>query len=183
MGNTQAADEMIILFSKVLRKTLSRSDEFIRLQEEIDTIRDYVGLQKLRYSDAIEVAYEIDATAMTNLIPTFILQPLVENSIFHNTDFCDIIQIVIKGEFFDGILKITVSDNGKGMTQKQIVNALTHGMAFNKVGLWNVHERLQLTYGVQYGLEIHSENGKGTQVIMHIPADQDTDVEVSIHDS
>lgn len=183
MGNILAADEMIILFSKVLRKTLSRSDEFIRLDEEIDTIRNYVGLQKLRYSDSIEVNYEIDSAVMTKLIPTFILQPLVENSIFHNTDFCDIIRIQIRGEIVDGHLKITVSDNGKGMTQKQITNALTHGMAFNKVGLWNVHERLQLTYGVQYGLEIHSENGNGTQVIMYIPADQNMGVEVSTNDS
>lgn len=183
IGNVKAADEMIILFSKVLRKTLSRSDEFIRLDEEIDTIRNYVGLQKLRYSDTIEVDYEIDPASMAMLIPTFILQPLVENSIFHNTNFCDVIRIQIFSKVADGVMMITVADNGKGMTQQQISNVLTHGMSFNKVGLWNVHERLQLTYGIQYGLDIQSKSGNGTQVIMRIPIDRAEEMEEAAHDS
>ncbi len=183
MGNVQAADEMIILFSRVLRKTLSRSDEFISLDEEIDTIRNYVGLQKLRYSDTIEVDYEIDPETRTMLIPTFILQPLVENSIFHNTDFCEVIRVLIKSEIADGLLKITVSDNGKGMTQRQIDNVLTHGVPFNKVGLSNVNERLQLTYGIQYWLDIQSQSGNGMHVIIRIPIEQKDDAKEFTHDT
>ena len=183
IGNVQAADEMIILFSRVLRKTLSRSDEFISLDEEIDTIRNYVGLQKLRYSDTIEVNYEIDPETRTMLIPTFILQPLVENSIFHNTDFCDVIRVLIKSEITDGLLKITVSDNGKGMTQRQINNVLAQGMPFNKVGLSNVNERLQLTYGIQYWLDIQSQSGNGMHVIIRIPIEQNDDVKEFAHDT
>jgi len=183
IGKISAADEMIILFSRVLRKTLSRSDEFIRLDEEIDTIKNYVGLQKLRYSDTIEVDYEIDPETSSKLIPTFILQPLVENSIFHNTVYCDVIRIMIKSEIVDGLLKITVSDNGKGMTQRQIDNVLTRGMTFNKVGLSNVNDRLQLTYGIQYWLEIQSQSGNGMQVVMRIPIEQKNDAEEFGHDS
>jgi two-component system sensor histidine kinase YesM len=175
IGNTKAADEMIILFSRVLRKTLSRSDEFIDLDDEINTIRDYVELQKLRYSESIHVSYELDAEAKSVKIPTFILQPLVENAIFHNADSCDIIRIRIESRLREDHLEITITDNGKGMSQQQIETALSKGVTYNKVGIYNVHERLQLTYGISNGLEIHSGDGQGTMIRIRIPIENRND--------
>lgn len=169
MDKNEKAEEMLFHFSKLLRKTLSRSDEFITVREEINSIEDYVELQKLRYSDGFEVEYHISHDIQNCLIPTFILQPIVENSIFYSIGRENQGMITIAGNREDDKIKITIKDNGIGMSKKQIDEALNKDVQMNKVGLINVHERIQLNYGMDYGLTILSEGGKGTQVTLTLP--------------
>lgn len=170
MDKNKEAEEMLFYFSKILRKTISRSDEFVTLRDELKTIDDYVKLQKLRYTDDFEVVYDISEDILDLMIPTFILQPVVENSIFYSIGTENIGIIKITGRLEDDKIKIIISDNGIGMSKKQIDNAFNKEIQVNKVGLINVNERIQLNYGSDYGLSIVSNNGKGTKIIFTLLA-------------
>lgn len=173
MNKNALAEEMLFHFSKILRKTLSRSDEFATIRDEINTIEDYVQLQKLRYADSFEVIYHIPEGIMDCMIPTFILQPIVENSIFYSVGRNNTGLITITGLREGHNIKITIADNGIGMSEQQIDKVFNKEIQMNKVGLINVHERIQLNYGMDYGLSIASEDGKGTQVTLTLPGGQE----------
>lgn len=170
MNKNTRAEEMLFHFSKILRKTLSRSDEFITIRDEIKTIEDYVQLQKLRYADSFEVVYDISIDILDCMIPTFILQPIVENSIFYSIGQEKAGLITIVGRREGDKIKIIIGDNGIGMSEQQIDKVLNKEIQINKVGLINVHERIQLNYGMDYGLNIVSQDGKGVQVTLMLPA-------------
>ena len=176
MDKPAQAGEMLFHFSKLLRATLSRSDQFVTLREEMDTIADYVALQKLRYPEGFEIRYELDEHTLDYEIPTFILQPLVENAIFHNEGLTRKNTITISSKTIAApqehvdILEISVSDEGVGMDEEHIKAALKPALSLNKVGLQNVQERIKLNYGAQYGLTIESQPQKGTSIFITIPA-------------
>lgn len=169
MDKNKEAEEMLYYFSKILRNSLSRTDEFITLDEELKTIKDYVKLQKLRYTDGFDVIYDISEEILDAMVPTFILQPIVENSIFYSIGKKDTGLIKIIGRKEKDKIKIIIADNGIGMNEEEINRAFNKEVQVNKVGLINVHERIQLNYGSEYGLNIISENDKGTQVIFILP--------------
>lgn len=168
MGQVDQAGEMIFYFSKLLRKTLSRSDEFIPLSEEIDTLKSYVALQSFRYPNKFEASYEIPEETMPALVPTLILQPIVENSIFHAA-VRDVIHIRIRAEKTGGDLIITVADDGAGMTEEVRSALLEKEAPMNRIGVRNVHDRIRLNYGQDYGLRIESETNAGTKVVFLLP--------------
>lgn len=169
LGRTQEAEEMLIYFSKILRKTLSRSDEFISIGEELNTIKDYAELQMLRYPDSFEVVYEIPESIACYKIPAFILQPIVENSIFYGLDQDRICHIGIAGREENNRIILTVTDNGAGMDERQVEQIFDKEIHMNKVGLTNVHERIQVNYGSEYGLKVESTYGSGTKVTFILP--------------
>jgi Predicted signal transduction protein with a C-terminal ATPase domain len=170
MNKNAQAEEMLFHFSKILRNTLSRSDEFIKVKDEIKMIDDYVQLQKLRYTGSFEVVFNISERIKDYLIPAFILQPLVENSIFYSVGQQNAGFITITGDCSNNTIMISIKDNGIGMSRKQVDNVFNKEIQVNKVGLINVQERIQLYYGAEYGLIILSEEGKGTQVDIVLPA-------------
>ena len=170
MGQVDEAGEMIFYFSKLLRKTLSRSDEFIPLSEEIDTLKSYVMLQRYRYPNKFEAVYDIPEETLPALVPTLILQPVVENAIFHAAVH-DVIHIRISAKKDGESLLITVEDDGVGMPQEVRTSILKKDAPMNRVGLRNVHDRIRLNYGQEYGLHIESEMGVGTKIIFLLPFD------------
>lgn len=170
MGQVDEAGEMIFYFSKLLRKTLSRSDEFIPLSEEIETLKSYVMLQHYRYPNKFEAVYEIPEETLPALVPTLILQPVVENAIFHAA-VLDVIHIRISAEKNGDDLIITVEDDGVGMPQEVRSSILKKDAPMNRVGLRNVHDRIQLNYGQEYGLHIESEKDIGTKIVFLLPYD------------
>lgn len=168
MEETERAGEMIFYFSKLLRQTLSRSDEFIPLKDEIDTLQSYMALQRYRYPDTFEVFYDIAPETEPVMVPTLILQPVAENAIFHAVGH-GFTHIYISARRLDADLELTIRDDGVGMTETVRGSVLKKGGALNRVGLRNVHERIQLNYGKSYGLRIDSELGVGTTITFLLP--------------
>lgn len=170
MGKNKEAEDMLIDFSKILRKTLSRTEQFITLREEMETLRHYVNLQKARYRERVEVVFDVEESTLPALVPDFILQPIVENAIFYSLKEDKVCHIRIKSYMDQGNLCVSVKDDGVGMDAEKISTVLNKDMNINKVGIKNVNERLKLNFGDVYGLKIISEEGRGTEVILVMPS-------------
>lgn len=170
MGKNEEAEDMLIDFSKILRKTLSRTEQFITLREEMETLRHYVNLQKARYRERVEVVFDVEESTLPALVPDFILQPIVENAIFYSLKEDKVCHIRIKSYMDQGNLCVSVKDDGVGMDAEKISTVLSKDMNINKVGIKNVNERLKLNFGDVYGLKIISEEGRGTEVILVMPS-------------
>ena len=170
MGQNDKAEDMIYLFTKIIRNSLSKESEFISINEEIENIKIYERLQSYRYPNCFDVKYCIDNNLMGNEIPKFIIQPILENAIFYgitdNIDKC-IIKVSIQKKA--DALEIVVKDNGKGMSKEKVESIFNSKSQTSSIGLKNVQERIKLIYGNNYGINIKSEEGKSTEVIITIP--------------
>lgn len=168
MNKTEEAGEMLFYFSKLLRQTLSRSDEFIPLSQETDALENYVNLQRYRYPDTFEATFDLGPDTDRVMVPSMILQPVVENAIFHGTGGKRI-QITLTARREGENLTIVVADDGVGMSDDQRRDILQKESRMNHVGLRNVHERIQMCYGSAYGLSIESAVGQGTKITYTLP--------------
>ena len=175
MDKVKEAGEMIFYFSKLLRQTLSRSSEFVSLREEIDTLQSYVMLQSYRYQGAFEASYDIEEDVMEARVPSLILQPVVENAIFHGSSE-RFTHIQIRAYRDREHLIITVEDDGVGMSEERRDAVLRREAQLNRVGLRNIHDRIQINYGTEYGLGIESQEGVGTTITFILPIYMEEDV-------
>lgn len=170
MNKNEEAEEMLFKFTKLLRNILPKASELINLNEEIEIVTDYIELQKIRYPNLFKVDISIQESIKNIKVPALILQPVVENAIFYSIDNEGKKgKIRIIGYSEDDRIIIEVIDNGKGMSDRQINDVFKSKEAMNRVGLINVHERIQLNYGKMYGIEIISEKGKGTSIRYILP--------------
>lgn len=168
MGHTNEAGEMLFYFSKLLRETLTHSSEFIPLRKEIDTLQSYVKLQWYRYQNTFEASYDIAEDVMDVPVPALIMQPVVENAIFHGVGQ-KFTHITISAHGENGKLLLVVEDDGVGMSDDVRRSILQKEVPLNHVGLRNVHDRIQLCYGSEYGLHVDSQVGKGTKITFTLP--------------
>lgn len=158
--------------AKLLRNTIVDSNEFVTIREEIDNIKSYIVIQKLRYGDSFEVNYHIEEEFYNYKIIKFILQPIIENSILHGFDEHkdnQKIDIIISEN--NSILEILIKDNGKGFNQDKHKEKKSGKLS--GVGYKNVCERIKLTYGREYTVELKSEIDKGTEVKITLPVNRD----------
>lgn len=174
-GNLDVSD-MVSSLGKLLRYTIDNSSKIIMLDEELSFIRSYVAIQKVRIGENLQYSEDIDPTLHNVLLPKLVLQPFVENAIVHG-----IVQqgghIFIKAYVERGLLKISISDNGKGITEleltklKRLIENQQHisSEKHNGIALSNVHERLQLLYGKQFGISIDGREKSGFSVTLTIP--------------
>lgn len=170
MNKNEEAEEMLYKFSKLLRSILPKASELISLEDEIEMIKTYTDLQKIRYPDSFVVNIDIDNEIKHTMVPALILQPIVENAIFYSMEGENRKgEIKIKGYIENQNILIEISDNGKGMSSSQIDKVFNNKESINRVGLINVHERIQLNYGKEYGIEVSSKEGIGTKVIFKLP--------------
>ena len=170
MNKTEIAEEMLYRFTKLLRSILPRASEMITLEEELENIKNYVELQKMRYPSCFEVDYEFDESIKEYKIPSFILQPIVENAILYSMEKENNKgSIHIKGYKAKDSIRIRIEDNGIGMSKDKLDHVLNKEASVNSVGVINVHERIQLNYGQNYGLKIDSLEGKGTKITFILP--------------
>lgn len=175
MNKNEEAEEMIFKFTKLLRNVLPKASELISLNEEIEIVIDYIELQKIRYPNLFKVDIFVQESIKSIKVPALILQPVVENAIFYSIDNEGKKgKIRIIGYSEEEKIIIEVIDNGKGMSNRQINDVFKNKEAMNRVGLINVHERIQLNYGKMYGIEIISEKGKGTRIRYILPKKGDT---------
>jgi two-component system LytT family sensor kinase len=157
---------MVISRLSGLRRRLMRSqDHFVRLSEELTSIDEYLDIEVVRFGPQLRVEKHIDPAALDVLVPSMILQPLVENSIKHGLSRkIGGGRILLRAERRDHSAFIEVADDGMGMTAERLGEALTGG-----IGLSNVNERLRVIYGEQVQLKLRSAPGEGTSVTMEIP--------------
>lgn len=170
MKKNDEAEEMVYRFTKLLRSLLPKASDMIELREEVENIKNYVELQKMRYPKAFEVNIDINEKVNKFKVPSFILQPIVENAILYSMEKENNKgQISIIGYTDGEFIKIVVRDNGIGMSEDKLKTVLNKNEVVNKVGLINVDERIKLNYGKEYGLKINSLKDKGTKIILSFP--------------
>ncbi len=159
---------------KLLRISISLSNEMILLEDEIEYVQSYALIQKVRFNERFEITYSIEENCRKCNIPKLILQPIVENSIIYG--YQDNIEthldIEIKANCEGDLLIIQVIDNGPGIEEdilEKIFNTEKNVNKFSKVGLNNINQRIKLYFGERYGLNINTEKGKGTCVELILP--------------
>ena len=154
----------------ILRKSIS-SKPFIQLREELDTIESYIKIQKIRFAGRFLYETEVPDMLEDCVIPKMILQPLVENAIIHGLDGCANGYICIYAAQKDGILRISVTDDGCGMGHEMLdwMNSPNPAKRDGHLGLYNVIQILKLYYGEEYGIQAESDTS-GTTVTIRLPA-------------
>lgn len=172
--------EMTMALSRLLKSVSKGNERLVPLQEEFALLNDYFTIQQYRYGGTItmDVTYiEDERLCRDCMIPRFTLQPLVENAIFHGIEpkgCAGNIEILVLRDTTGDVL-IDLKDDGVGMSPEQAAKALSEpgpeeaAAKFRHVGMWNVHRRLQYSFGEGYGLSIRSEPGKGTVVTVRLP--------------
>ena len=179
--------EMVTALSRLLKSVSKGNERLVPLYEEFALLNDYFTIQQYRYGGTItlDVSYIEDENLNHScLIPRFTLQPLVENAIFHGIEpkgSAGEVSLRVERDTANGDVLIRLTDDGVGMTPEQAAKALQEpgpeeaSAKYRHVGMWNVHKRLQYSFGEAYGLSIDSEPGLGTTVTIRLPDGQKAD--------
>ncbi len=198
MAEEKGADEICYAcqaLSKIFRYSISKGKDLVSVREEIEHVRNYVYIQKLRLGDKLlEVEYNIPEEVMDLEILKLVIQPLVENSVVHGIEATSKKSLIRISAAVDiGDLIITIEDTGVGMDEEELrkvqqslydtshensVKSSTGGIA-----LQNVHSRIKLYYSEKYGMSIHSKKNRGTKVTLVFPVKKHKTEESRFHDA
>lgn len=169
--NIENISEMTSAIINLLKYNISSKSILVTLEEEIDSIKNYVNIQKYRYGSNFNIEYNIDEDTVKLKILKFILQPLVENSIFHgfkNYKYGG--EIRISSQIADNNLLIEVRDNGCGLNKGESDSTDDKSKRMHSgIGLNNVHERISLYFGGEYGITVNSQEGPGLSITIKLP--------------
>lgn len=170
--------DAVTSLGRLLRYSMKWVSNNVTIEQEIQYIKDYIWLMNLRFDYQIQLNIQIPDLLMKQEIPKMSLQPIVENAIYHGIEeLAEDAVISIKGKIADGNCRIEITDSGKGMTDEQI-NKLeqkikgeieSSGGSGNGIGLKNVQDRIRITFGEEYGLQIAAKEQCYTKVIVCIP--------------
>ena len=161
----ETARTLIIRLSGLLRRLIRSHQHFVTLREELDAIDEYLDIEAVRFGSKLQIRKEIGPDMLGVVVPSMILQPLVENSIKHGlTRKVGDGSIVIRSWREHGRAIIEVEDDGVGFRVDRLDERITDG-----IGLANVRERLRVIYGTAYQLTLSSEPGVGTRARIEIP--------------
>lgn len=171
MNGQEDIDRLVVSLNKLLYYNLGKKGERTTVAEELDALRQYLTLQQIRYDFEFNVEIEAEERVMEMTIPRFILQPLVENALYHGLDDAGRIRVHVR---FDGALELGVHDNGAGMSEEAVRRVLDNETeAKDKVGMgigMNYVKRiLEAYYGGEAKMDIRSEAGRGTSVLLRLP--------------
>jgi two-component system LytT family sensor kinase len=162
----ETARMLIIKLSGMLRRLLRATDHFVPLREELESIDEYLDIEVVRFGPQLRVDKHIDPATLDTIVPSMILQPLVENSIKHGlARKVGGGRITIASTLKDGRVVIDVRDDGLGMSEERLEGAWGRG-----IGLNNVNERLRTIYGATCQLRLTSTLGRGTCASVEIPS-------------
>ncbi|ETP70314.1 membrane protein [Planococcus glaciei CHR43] len=171
-GKQEKATDMIHALISLLQNALSNVDQTITVEQEITDLKNYVLINQARYGNGIKVNFFISPDCLDCQLPKLILQPFIENAFFHafNEKKEGFVQILVSQKH--GSLVCEIVDNGDGMEikgdhTKEDIKEKRH--LFSGIGIRNVHERIQMIYGEEYGVEITSNKGEGTKVKVELP--------------
>ncbi|MVB11664.1 Histidine kinase [Caprobacter fermentans] len=171
-GESEKVCGLVESLGNYYRISVSKGRDIISIGEEIEMVRNYLSIQKVRYQDLFEAEYEIEDSCLKYPILKLVLQPLVENALYHG----------IRRKGTSGIIKIAVrdsgetvclcvADNGIGMSREEIGRILNQEKSSRSksFGLWGTMERIRIFYGSQDCVQLESEPGKGTRITIIIP--------------
>ena len=174
--------EMVTAFARLTKSISKGTEKLVPLQDELALLNDYFTIQQYRYGGDIEIEVsriEDETLCRDCMIPRFTLQPLAENAIFHGIEprgGHGSVLLEIRTDPETGDVLITMTDDGVGMPPELVAHVLDEPTEeaekqekFRHVGLWNVHRRIQYSFGEAYGLTLESEEDLGTAVTIRLP--------------
>ena len=184
MSEAGQNEEVVLMTSalaKLLRQSISNDREQVTVAEEIEYVRSYLTIQKMRYKDKLEYSIEVSPEINHIMIIKFALQPLVENAIYHGLKYKETKgNLNIRGYERGDKAYITIADDGVGMDEDVLEHIFDETMKEHKsngVGVPNVQKRLQLYYGPEYGISYISRKGVGTVATVTVPLNSRVDDE------
>jgi two-component system sensor histidine kinase YesM len=172
--------DVISNLGKYFRLTINKGNQIITVKKEVEHVMAYIQVQNFRYKDRFDFSLAFEEDLSGYYVPKFILQPIVENAIYHGLKQQEGQgMIIISGEVQDNILSFHITDDGKGITPdriKELTYALDTEETSLTYGLKNVHDRLKLRYGDGFGVRIQSEFGLYTTITLAMPAITESEV-------
>lgn len=173
-GEKEIAD-VVKQLGQIIRKSLDTQGKPVPLKDEMELVRTYLDIQTFRYGDRLNYQLNIAPDTKEMLIQPLTIQPIVENAVYHGLEAKDTGgEVIISSYLEHNRVILSVLDNGVGITDERLkqIDAMleekeTNGQ--NRIGLRNVHQRLKLMYGADAGLNISSQEGKGTHIQFSIP--------------
>lgn len=174
-GNTELS-QLITSLNVLLRMSISAENDFCTVEGEIDCVNHYLRILRSRYADRpLHFTCTVDEAAKTALLPRLVLQPLVENAIYHGILPIEdrVCTIWVACSVSDGMLCVSVSDDGAGMSEETLQSVLqgkkVPSRGYNSIGIKNVRERLFLLYHQQCEFQIFSRPDEGTEIRFRVP--------------
>lgn len=170
------AVKVVTALARFFRISLSKGKSIIPVRDELEHVRNYLMIQQMRFKNKFTYRIEPEEGTLDFASLKLMLQPLVENAIYHGMEFMDGDgEIVLTVRLEEGDLWFTIRDNGLGMTKEQVDSLLTENAHVSSrrgsgIGVKNVNERIRLYFGERYGLTIESEPDVGTIIRIHLPA-------------
>jgi two-component system, LytTR family, sensor kinase len=166
--NPEQARAMVMRLSRIMRGRLRNQDHFAPLRDELAFIEDYLSIELVRFGDKLRVVKHIDPATLDMLVPSMLLQPLIENSIKHGiSSKVDGGTVTLRTAQNNGRLSIEVEDEGVGIPEADLAGILIKG-----IGVSKVKERLKVLYNQDYRMLIDSQPGRGTRIEIEVPGAQ-----------
>ena len=162
----EQARQMVYRLSKILRRLLRQQENLTALSEELSFIDDYLAIEVVRFGDKLRVVKDIDPATLDMLVPSMLLQPIVENSIRHGlASKVDGGTVKLRSRLLGtGRMQILVEDDGVGIPESKLATLFEQG-----IGVSNVNERLKVLFGDDYRMWIDSRIGEGTSTGIELP--------------
>lgn len=168
--NPVKARDVTVNLAQYYRKNLKKSDEFIELEKEMEHVKSYLAIEKVRFDKKLKVQFNIDE--VNCLVPPLIIQPIVENAVKHGLlpkENGGTVTITVYET--QTTIEVNISDDGIGIDKDKLTEIFEGNAGKKEIGLYNVNQRLIHIYGENYGLRFTSEVGKGTTVYIRFPKD------------
>ena len=169
------AEFMTLSLSELLRYNTSNANEKVTVEEDLKHIGTYLDIIKVRFGERFDYEIRAEAEILECLMPKLLLQPVIENSIKYGFGDRESLSLRVHGFFEDGVLRFVCQDNGVGISP-ELLERICHNLTLPEnesphLGLYNVHRRLRLVYGEEYGIQV--ESGDGVIVRVSLPCERE----------
>lgn len=172
-GKNQEVVTMTSSLARLFRQSISNEAEEVTLRQEIDYVKNYLIIQKMRYQEQLSYEIQVPESILIYYVIKLVLQPLVENALYHGVKYKEGVgTILVDGYETEDTVVLQIIDDGIGMDEEELSHLFekrTGTHKSNRVAVRNIHNRIQLHYGKDYGLRFESKKGFGTKVIVTLP--------------
>lgn len=174
-----SVNKIIVALSTLLRYSINNTISRVTLSEDLEYTENYLLIQKYRFDKRFNYTIHVEEGTCGCIVPKLIIQPIIENAVKYGFENRKSLSVKIKASFIEDKLVIVIYDDGTGIAPLQL-DEIRQILSQNKnssshIGLFNVHRRIQLTYGEKYGVEILSEKDNGTVVKLILPINRSED--------